>query len=129
MQETETIGETMHPHFEVVRTALDNDQVAALTPEQLTDVHTSFAAGVAQYQTLLGTINQLQPPVRVVGIHKKLVKSYDAYVTSCAAMVQAIDTTAGTVDQAAFDASEKAQDTETDTIAFCIQRMTGLLMK
>lgn len=129
VQETEAVGETMNPHFEEIRAALDTDKVSELSTEKLSEIHTSFTTGVAKYDEMFTTIKGLKPTARVIGIHKKLERAYGDYVASCQAMVDAIDVTAGTVDQVAFDASEKAQDENTDGIAFCIQRMTGLLMK
>lgn len=129
VQETEKIGETMNPYFVEIRTALDEDKVSELSTEKLTEVESIFTEGVAKYAEMFKTIQALRPPARVIGIHKKLEKAYGTYVTSCQAMATSIDAKAGAVDQAAFDASEKAQDEQTDVIAFCIQRMTGLLMK
>lgn len=129
VKETEAIGETMNPYFEEVRNAIDADTVGELSTDKLTEVHANFAKGTASYQGLLNTIKGLKAPAKVIGIHKKLEKSYTDYVAGCQEMVDAIDPAAGSVDQAAFDGAEKKQDETTDTIAFCIQRMTSLLMK
>ncbi|QIL46083.1 hypothetical protein G7081_02870 [Vagococcus coleopterorum] len=126
--ETEEIGTEMHPYFEEVRTALDTDETK-LTKGTLAEVHEKFSEGTAKYKELSTMINGQKPPVKVMGIHKKLEKSYAEYVVACQKMVDAIDPESGKVDCEAFDLSEKEQDDTSGTVAFCIQRMTGLLMK
>ncbi|WEG73232.1 hypothetical protein [Vagococcus intermedius] len=127
--ETEQVGESMNPYFVEVRTALDANDAENLTKEKLAEVQVNFKEGTAKYETMLKTIRSLKAPAKVMGIHKKLEKGYDAYVSACNDMVQAIDVETGVVDQELFDASEVKQDETTNTIAFCIQRMTSLLMK
>ncbi|MBP1040418.1 hypothetical protein I6N95_05255 [Vagococcus sp. BWB3-3] len=129
VKETEAIGETMNPYFEEIRTAIDNETVGQLSADKLTEIHDNFAKGTTSYQGLLDTIKGLKAPAKVIGIHKKLEKSYTDYVAGCQAMVESINPSEVTVDAAAFDKAEKKQDETTDTIAFCIQRMTSLLMK
>lgn len=126
--ETEEIGTEMHPYFEEVRTALDTDE-SKLTKGTLAEVHEKFSEGTAKYKELSTLITAQKAPVKVMGIHKKLEKSYAAYVVACQKMVDAIDVEAGKADREAFDASEVEQDEVSGTVAFCIQRMTGLLRK
>lgn len=125
--ETEAIGDKLNPFFVDVRTSLDNNE--ELSSERLTEVHTNFSAGAARYEEMLATITTLKAPVKVIGIHKKLEKAYTSYVAACKDMVDSIDAPAGKVDREKFDDSEKEQDETTDVIAFCIQRMTSLLLK
>lgn len=129
VKETEAIGETMNPYFEEVRNALDENKADTLSVDKLTEVHDSFVKGTASYQSLLETIEGLRAPAKVIGIHKKLEKSYTDYVAGCQEMVDAINPSEGSVNQVKFDEAECKQDETTDTIAFCIQRMTNLLMK
>lgn len=126
--DTEVIGGEMHPYFEEVRTALDTDE-SKLTVGTLTAVHENFSEGTAKYQELATLISNQKVPVKVMGIHKKLEKSYAAYVAACQKMVDSIDPENGKVDRVAFDASEAEQDEVSGTVAFCIQRITGLLSK
>lgn len=126
--ETEEIRETMHPYFEEVRRGLDTD-AATLTTGTLAEVHDKFSEGTNQYRNLSKLISSQTAPIKVIGIHKKLEKSYAAYVDACQKMVDSIDPATGKVDQVAFDESEKEQDEISGTVAFCIQRMTGLLRK
>ena len=129
VKETETVGETMNPHFEEVRTALDDKKAADLTKEQLATVKEQFTVGTEKYREMSEAIAKLKAPVRVIGIHKKMEKAYSEYVASCDLMVQSIDAESGTINEEQFNQSEEEQDETTDTIAFCIQRMTSLLMK
>lgn len=127
--ETETIGETMNPDFEIIRNAIDSDQLASLSTEKLAEIHANFSQGTAKYVEFLAIIKGLKAPVKVIGIHKKLEKGYGEYVAGCQEMVNAIDPENQQVDVPAFNAAESKQDETTDTIAFCIQRMTSLVMK
>lgn len=129
VSETETIGETMHPYYEKVRTALDKKQTAELTTSQLEEVKAKFSEGTAAYQQLNTVLQGLVAPVKVLGIHKKLQKAFSAYVIACEEMVTAIEPTTPTVNEELFNHSEQAQDDTSDTISFCIQRLTGSLMK
>lgn len=129
VNETEAIGEEMNPFYETIREAIDQDKTASLSVEQLEEVVTVFSNGTAKYRILIDQIHSLKPPVKVLGIHKKLEKAFDQYLEGCEEMVQAIQVENKNVDRVLFDASEIKQDDTSDTISFCIQRMTQLLMK
>ncbi|UQF11377.1 hypothetical protein [Vagococcus lutrae] len=124
---TEQTGEEMNPFFETLRGAIDEDTLSELTSSQYEEIKAAFAKGTAVYEAQLAVIKDLRPPARVLGIHKKLEKAYSQYVLACQSMVESI--TDESVDVNQFNESETKQDAETDTIAFCIQRMTQLLLK
>ncbi len=124
--DTEAIGEGLHPRYEEVRQAIDNDQIAAISDEQRAEIVAVFEKGTTQYQAMLATVKALRPPVRVIGIHKKFEHAYVDYVAGCEEMIASLK---DGVDAAAFDVAEKKQDEATDTISFAIQRMTSLLLK
>lgn len=127
--DSEQVGETMHPSFEIVRTAIDNNEVDQLTVEELTTIKNLFSTGTGTYKVISGNITALKPPVKVLGIHKKLDKAFIDYVASCQKMVESIKAEEGTVDVDMFNESEKEQDAATDAISFSIQRITELIMK
>ncbi|MGO2082443.1 hypothetical protein [Vagococcus sp.] len=127
--ESETIGETMNDSFEIIRSAIDNKKIADLKPEQLKEIHAIFSAGTDRYRVILAKLQGIKPPVKVIGIHKKLEKAYEQYVASCQEMVDSILVDKGTVDSDHFDSSENHQDEATDMIAFSVQRITSLIMK
>ncbi len=126
VQDTEQIGETMNPDYEVIRQAIDEEKLSELTPEKMAGTIESFQEGTAKYKAMLEKIGTLRPPAKVMGIHKKFERSYQKYVAGCEEMILSLQGDA--IDTELFNASEKKQDEATDEISFAIQRMTKLLM-
>lgn len=128
VKETEEIGETMHPKYQVIREAIDQNKTADLSSEELTEISGLFKEGTKKYQLILKKISQLRPPAKVMGIHKNFEKAYISYVAGCEEMIQSITIKDG-VDVAFFNASEEKQDKATENISSAIQKMTNLLLK
>lgn len=126
VQNTEKMGERLHPSYEEIRTALDDKQVAAFDQERLTEIHELFKEGTEFYRLNLEKISMLKPPAKVMGNHKSFEKAYTQYVAGCQEMT---DSLLPKVDETAFDAAEKKQDAATDTIYKTIQKITNLLLK
>ncbi len=59
VKETEEIGETMHPKYQVVREAIDQNKTADLSTEELTEISELFKEGTKKYQLILKKISQL----------------------------------------------------------------------
>lgn len=129
VETTEKTGEEMSPFYEELRQALDENKVETLPAERFDEIVEKFKAGTATYRNLSEQISRMKPPVKVIGIHKKLERTYVEYVAGCQDMVDSINTETRTVDKSAFDASEVKQDESSETITFCITRMTQLLLK
>ncbi|MFC0232458.1 hypothetical protein ACFFIF_00445 [Vagococcus entomophilus] len=125
--ETEKTGEAMHPYFEEVRQSLDEKKT--ISADKIAEVEKEFQKGLAKYLELSQAITALQPPVKVIGIHKKLEKSFQNYVAGCKEMTASLDAENGSIDEVAFNQSEEKQDQATEVISFCIQKMTTTLMK
>ncbi|APB31025.1 MULTISPECIES: hypothetical protein [Vagococcus] len=126
--ESENVGEKMNPSYEIVRNAIDEENLSDLTVEQLTDIKSHFSEGTEEYRVMENTLSHLKAPVRVLGIHKKLEKAFKEYVEGCQEMIDSIDAENAKVDSEAFDLSEAKQDAATDGISFCIQRITQIIM-
>ncbi len=126
---SEEVGEEMNGSYELIREAIDTQKLETLTREQLTDIKALFAGGTEKYKMMLTQIQELRPPARVMGIHRKLEKAFADYVQGCQEMVDALQPDEAVVNTELFNLSEKKQDEATDTISFSIQRMTNLLMK
>lgn len=125
--DTEDNGELLNEHFEVVRTVLDNDKISEISIEQLTTIKEKFAAGTEKYRGINATLNGLKPPIKVLGVHKQLLKAYQDFVEGCQAMTDSIDATKQSVDVEAFERSEKLQDESSDAMMKNIQRITKIL--
>lgn len=125
--DTEKIGEDMNPDYEEIRKAIDEDKVAEISSERLTEISEHFEKGTKEYKLMLEKIGKLRPPAKVMGIHSKFKRSYENYVAGCEEMVASLKSDAG-IDTKSFDAAEQKQDEATDEISFAIQRMTKLLL-
>lgn len=128
VQETEKIGEEMHPKFELIREAIDQKKTAELSKEELEEIVQLFEEGTTKYHVMLKKIGTLRPPAKAMGIHKKFEKAYLSYIAGCEEMIQSIDPANG-VDTELFDASEQKQDRATEDISSAIQKMTNMLLK
>ena len=69
----------------------------------------------------------MKPPIKVLGVHKQLLKAYQDFVEGCQAMTDSIDATKQSVDVEAFELSEKLQDESSDAMMKNIQRITKIL--
>ncbi|MGC6767141.1 hypothetical protein ACYSNR_04865 [Enterococcus sp. LJL128] len=128
VQETEKIGENMNVYYEELRQAIDDKKTAELSPERITEIQGIFKEGTMKYEDLLKLILGLRPPVKVIGVHKKLERSYTEYVAGCNEMVLSLNPEKG-MDVELFEASEAKQDLATDDISFCITKMSNVLLK
>lgn len=124
---TETLGEEMNAKYEIVRKAIDDDQLAALSAAELAEILAAFEAGTAKYQANAKKIKGLRPPAKVMGIHKKFQHQYEVYVEGCVEMIESL--VDGTVNVPAFNAAEAKQDQASDEISMTIQKMTQMLMR
>ena len=118
----------MNPSYEIVRNAIDEDKLSDLTFEQLTEIKNQFSTGTEEYRVMENSLLHLKAPVKVLGIHKKLEKAFKDYIEGCQEMIDSIDAEHATVDVEAFNTSEVKQDEATDSISFCIQRITQIIM-
>lgn len=128
VQDTEKIGESMNSYYEELRSAIDDNKVEELSKEKLAEIKEVFEGGTKKYELIMKKIEQLRPPVKVIGIHKKLERSYLEYIAGCKEMTMSLDTENG-IDTKLFDSSEEKQDKATDDISFCITKMSNTLMK
>ncbi|MGX7030671.1 hypothetical protein [Vagococcus zengguangii] len=126
---TEQTGEAMNPFFEIVRHAIDNGTVADITEEQYKGIKEAFGTGLENYKKLAGLLKDQKAPIKVIGIHKKFEKTYEDYIVSCQAMIDSLGATPADLDVEKFNQSEAQQDEVTETLAFCVQRLSNLLLK
>lgn len=126
IQNTEQMGDKLHPSYEKIRNAIDHDQTADLDDKTLAEIHELFEKGTAVYRQLGKQIGLLKPPAKVIGNHKRLEKAYLQYVAGCQEMTDSLQPS---LDQKAFDLAEQKQDEATDTIYKTIQKITNLLLQ
>lgn len=123
LQGTEDEAGDMNADFETVRSALDQDTVAQLSTDELSQIKAHFQAGTTGYLDKLNQLQKATVPVRVLGKHKSLVAAYRTYTEGCQAMTDSIDADRQTVDQAAFDAAEKTQENAMEKVTAATQRI------
>ncbi|MBV7389411.1 MULTISPECIES: hypothetical protein [Enterococcus] len=126
IQNTEKMGEQLHPSYEEIRLAIDEDKLADLDQAHIKEIHELFDEGTQFYRLNFEKIKLLKPPAKVMGNHKTFEKAYEKYVNGCQAMT---DSLAGEVNVDAFNEAEKVQDLATDTLYKVIQKITNLLLK
>ncbi|MGX7417995.1 hypothetical protein ACWOFR_04230 [Carnobacterium gallinarum] len=125
--DTEEIGESLNPHFEVLKEALDQNKVTELSVEQLTTIKEKFAEGTEKYRGINTILVGLKAPVKVLGVHKQLLKSYSEFIRGCQEMTDSIDAEKQAVDTEVFTSSEAVQDVSSDSMMKTIQRITKIL--
>lgn len=120
----ENVGEEMNPYFQKIRDSIDNHTIENLSKEELKKTYEVFTEGVEKYQSLLPMLSSVRPPAKILGMHKRLESVAKKYVDSCQQMTDAVH---GTLNEEAFNESEKDQDRLTDDLAFCVQRISTLI--
>lgn len=123
VEETEKTGEGMNADYEKIRNAIDEKKTDELSSDDLAAIYAVFEKGVDSYLVDQANLKMFRAPARVIGIHKRLEKTFDEYVVGCQKMLAAVD---GKLDIAAFDEAENDQDEASKGISFCIARITQL---
>ncbi|WP_279403950.1 hypothetical protein [Secundilactobacillus kimchicus] len=118
----------MNTDFEKLRTAIDNDSVAALGQATLTEIKTTFQRGTDVYLSNLNELQQAPVPVRLLGRHKQLVAAYRNYQQACQAMVDAIDADGVSVNVDVFNESEREQENMMTKVTSTTQRIMATVM-
>lgn len=126
ISDTEEMGSKMHPYYESLRKAIDNQD--EVSKEELAKVETIFEEGCDTYDTYQTKVETLQAPVKLMGLHKKFVKSYSDYVAACHAMLEAVNPEEGlNIEQ--FNQAEKEQDDHSQKVSQVVARMATLAMR
>ncbi|WP_179394887.1 hypothetical protein [Lacticaseibacillus absianus] len=124
--QTEEIQETMSAKFEALRTAIDSETLAAFDSESYAETKAAFSAGTTQYAALGQQLDAVAVPARLMGNHKLMTSAYAEFVAGCAAMTASLNDTPATLDVAAFNAAEAAQDAATGKLMKHLQKVSAL---
>ncbi|MBS7576185.1 MULTISPECIES: hypothetical protein [unclassified Enterococcus] len=120
LTKSEAISEEMHPFFE--QADLFFKEGGEFTEK--TAVIAGFEKGMVDYNEISNQLSALVPNVRVIGMHKKLVKQFEEYVEACQAMVEATKAE----NESAFRLSEKNQELLSEVLGKTINRIVKLAM-
>ena len=126
ISDTEEMGSKMHPYYESLRQAIDNNE--AVSTEELAKVQTIFEEGCETYDTYQAKVEKLQAPVKLMGLHKKFVNAYIAYVKACHDMLEATNPEQG-LNVEAFNQAEKDQDEYSQKVSQAVARMATMAMR
>ena len=120
LTKSETISEEMHPFFFI--SDLFFKEGGEFAEKEV--VISGFEEGMADYNEISAKLSGLTPNVRVIGMHKKLVKQFEEYVESCQAMVEATKQE----NETEFRLSEKNQEILSEILGKTINRIVKLAM-
>lgn len=123
--DTEETGSTMYPYYQEIVQAMEDN---AINQELLVKAYTQFEAGMEKYDALMASLEKMQVPVKLMGMHKQLVSAYRHYFEACREMLVAVNPEKG-FDEAKFKESEQDQDTYSQKITGVIGRMTAGMMR
>ncbi|PWF99353.1 hypothetical protein [Levilactobacillus bambusae] len=123
LKSTEDTATKMNGDFQKLRNALDTGTEHDISTSEYEAIKTTFQDGTDVYEGDLNRLAGAQAPVRVLGKHKQLVAAYRDYTEACQAMVNSLNPTEQTVDKAAFDAAEQAQDAAMQRVNANTQRI------
>ncbi|AVH75492.1 hypothetical protein PAF15_06245 [Weissella koreensis] len=110
VQTTEESGSNVAEYFEKIRTAIDEDQVAEMPKAEFAEISVEFDDVVEVYKKAADDLDQMKAPVRLIGVHGSLKKTFRDYYDATVAMANALDVNKQQVDVTAFDQSEQDQD-------------------
>lgn len=126
MGRVEQLQDRMSPEFEELRAAIDNNTLADLDVKHYDDIRKDFAAGTADYGTLLKQYQTASAPARLIGNHILLTKSFAGFVDGCQAMTDSLSDNKQ-IDVEAFNAAEKKQDEQTELITRYLQKIQTMV--
>lgn len=121
-----TIEETqdmLNPEFEILRKALDRDQVEKVDPVKYKRYLSDFKKGTADYQKLADQLKKGKAPAKMMGTHLSIVSTFRKYVDGCQMMTDSLNDDQ-TIDRQKFDDAEKIQDDNMDKFSKLMQRLT-----
>lgn len=111
IQGTEEAGENVAPFFEKLRDAIDADKVAELPKAEFEEIAAEFDDVVEFYQATAAKITAMKAPVRLIGTHASLAKTFTAYAAATDMMAKSLDVANQSINMANFEQSENDQDT------------------
>lgn len=122
IQETQDL---LNPEFEVLRKALDRDQVEKIDPIKYKRYMHDFQKGTDDYKKLLAQLKKGKAPARMMGTHLSIVSSFDKYVQGCEMMSESLNEDQS-IERQKFDDAEKIQDENMDKFSKHMQKLTQL---
>ena len=123
---TEAEQDLLNPKFTALRKAIDAGTIADFDSQEYGATKQLFEDGTEKYGELLTTLANTTPPARFIGTHKLLISAYRDFGAGCPALTDSLKDSPAQLDQAAFDAAEKAQDAATERIMTQLSKITRI---
>lgn len=120
---TEDAGAKVSPFFEKLRAALDDNKLADMPKAEFQEISAEFDDAVEVYKNAAAALKTTKAPVRFMGQHSVMAKTFAEYADATEAMAKALDVDAQTVDMPAFEKSEADQDDLMDKFLGQVRRI------
>ncbi|MCI2172119.1 hypothetical protein [Schleiferilactobacillus perolens] len=121
-----SLQEKMDPDFQTVKNAITEDAVKEMPEDKYMKIIENFTKGTDGYRDLLATLQKSTVPARLMGNHHLFMTAFRDFIAGCQAMIDSMHDDR-TIDVAAFDDAEKAQDKATDEIGKYLGRVNQLV--
>lgn len=120
---TEDAGAKVAPFFEKLRAAIDEDKLADMPAAEFQEISVEFDDAVEVYMDAAAKLKALKAPVRFMGQHSVMAKTFAEYADATDDMAKSLKVDAQTVDMPAFEKSETDQDNLMDKFLGQVRRI------
>ncbi|GMA69502.1 hypothetical protein GCM10025879_07480 [Leuconostoc litchii] len=107
---TQDTADRVAPFFTKLDDAKEDNAIVDMPVAEFSEIKAEFEDAVVAYQENARILNNVQAPIRLLGLHKSLAKNYTAYAEATKMMSDALNTTNQTVDDALYVKSEEDQE-------------------
>ncbi|WP_270766236.1 hypothetical protein [Weissella confusa] len=106
IQATEDAGNKVAPFFEKLDDAIKADKVAEMPKAEFQEIAMEFDEAVAVYKDASAKINAIAAPVRLMGVHQSMKKTFGEYADATEMMAKSLDVENQTINMDDFKQSE-----------------------
>ena len=128
IQATEDAGNKVAPFFEKLDDAIKADKVAEMPKAEFQEIAMDFDEAVAVYKDASAKINAIAAPVRLMGVHQSMKKTFGEYADATEMMAKSLDVENQTINMDDFKQSETDQDTLMEKFLVQVRRIMNTVM-
>ena len=128
IQSTEEAGNKVAPFFEKLDDAIKADQVADMPKVDFQEISVEFDEAVAVYKDASAKINAMAAPVRLMGLHQSMKKTFTEYAAATEAMAESLNVADQSIDMDKFKQSEADQDSLMEKFLVQVRRILTTAM-
>lgn len=123
MENTEETGQNVAPFYEKLDDALSKDGSVSLEKTAFQEIAAEFSDATENYEKNAKRLDNVQAPIKMMGMYINLKKHYANYAKACRQMTSSLDVEQQKVDVNLFNESGDIQEAEMDKITVSIQKM------